>query len=235
MSERRICLALRHVGFEGLGVLADLLPEYGFATRICEVGIEDVPEAEIASCDLLIVLGGPIGVYETESYPFLAPQMAAIGRRLAEKKPTLGICLGAQMMAASLGARVGPGPAKEIGYAPVQLTPGGLASLLAPLAGEMVLHWHGDNFGMPRGAARLAFTDACPNQAFVLDSYGLGLQFHIEVEPDRLESWLIGHAVELSKAGVRPNSLRKQAAQYGEATAAAGRKIFRAWLDGAFA
>ncbi len=118
----RSCLVLRHVAFEGLGVLADLLPAYDFVTRIREIGVEPLPEAEIAACDLLIVLGGPIGVYETEAYPFLVAEIAAISARLEAKKPTLGVCLGAQMMAAALGAKVAPGPAKEIGYAPLSLT-----------------------------------------------------------------------------------------------------------------
>ena len=139
IKESRTCLVLRHVAFEGLGVLAELLPSYGFATRVCEVGVEPLPEAEIAACDLLIVLGGPIGVYETEAYPFLVAEKAAIAARLALKKPTLGICLGAQLMAAALGAKVAPGPAKEIGYALVTLTEAGLASPLAAL-GDIMLY-----------------------------------------------------------------------------------------------
>jgi GMP synthase (glutamine-hydrolysing) len=234
-EESRTCLVLRHVAFEGLGVLAGLLPAYGFATRICEVGVELLPEAEIAACDLLVVLGGPIGVYETEAYPFLVAEQAAIAARLAMKKPTLGICLGAQLMAAALGAKVAPGPAKEIGYASVTLTEAGRASPLAVLEGLPVLHWHGDAFELPPGGKNLAFTAICPNQAFALDDWALALQFHVEAEPAALEAWLIGHTVELGKAGIDPRDIRAQAARSGEATAAAGAKLFRAWLDGVFA
>jgi GMP synthase (glutamine-hydrolysing) len=235
MSVGRSCLVLRHVAFEGLGVLAGLLPDHGFATRICEVGVEPFPAAEIASCDLLIVLGGPIGVYETEAYPFLTDELAAIAARLSAKKPTLGICLGAQLMAAALGGKVAPGPAKEIGYAPLSLTDAGRASPLAVLDGVEVLHWHGDAFDPPPGGKNLAFTQICPRQAFLLDSYALALQFHVEVEPAALEAWLIGHTVELGKAGIDPRKIRAQAASLGEATAVAGKKVFRAWLDGVFA
>jgi len=234
MSEKS-CLVLRHVAFEGLGVLADLLPDYGFATRICEIGVDLFPADEIASCDLLIVLGGPIGVYETEAYPFLVDELSAIDARLRGKKPTLGICLGAQLMAAALGAKVAPGPAKEIGYAPLTLTDEGRASPLALLEGVNVLHWHGDAFALPAGGQNLAYTTVCPHQAFALESYALGLQFHAEVEPGALEPWLIGHAVELAKAGIDPRTIRAQAAEFGAGTAAAGRHVFRAWLDGNFA
>jgi GMP synthase (glutamine-hydrolysing) len=229
------CLVLRHVAFEGLGVLAAQLHADGFVTRICEVGVDPFPAEEIQSCDLLVVLGGPIGVCETEAYPFLVAETAAIGARLAARKPTLGICLGAQLMAAALGARVAPGPAREIGYAPLTLTDEGRASPLAALEGVMALHWHGDAFALPSGANRLAFTAVCPNQAFAIGSYALGLQFHAEVEPSALEAWLIGHAIELGKAGIDPRDLRIQAARHGAATAEAGKKLFRAWFEGAFA
>ncbi|HUO53404.1 MAG TPA: glutamine amidotransferase [Rhodoblastus sp.] len=232
MSPR--CLALRHVAFEGLGVLERLLPELGFEFHYHDIGDGPLPAEDIESCELLVALGGPIGVYEVEAYPWLVEETSAIGERLRAKKPTLGVCLGAQLMAASLGARVGPGPTKEIGYAPLSLTPTGLASALAPFADQPVLHWHGDNFDLPRGSVRLAFTECCPNQAFALEHYGLGLQFHVEVEPDKLESWLIGHTVELSKAGVRPATLRKQAAQFGEETARRGHEALAKWLEGAF-
>ncbi len=107
------------------------------------------------------------------------------------------------MIAAALGARVAPGPAKEIGYAPIDLTEEGKRSVLAPFAGVDVLHWHGDNLDLPPGAVCLASTKVCPTQAFTIGTHVLGLQFHIETKPQKLESWLIGHAVELSKSGFR--------------------------------
>ena len=110
--------------------------------------------------DLLIVLGGPIGVYETETYPFIADEIAAIAARLAADKPMLGICLGAQMMAAALGARVAPGPVKEIGWAPLHLTAAGEKSVLAPLGATPVLHWHGDNCELPAGCDTACFDAA---------------------------------------------------------------------------
>jgi GMP synthase (glutamine-hydrolysing) len=118
----KTCLALRHVIFEDLGTLAPILRHRGFETRYLEVGMDRLEPAEIEGADLLVVLGGPIGVYEEDVYPFLVDESALISRRLSRLRPTLGICLGAQLMAKALGSKVAPGPAKEIGLAPVELT-----------------------------------------------------------------------------------------------------------------
>ncbi len=181
--------------------------------------------------DLLIVLGGPIGVYEQETYPFIIAEIAAIAARLDADKPILGICLGAQLMAVALGARVAPGPVKEIGWAPLALTPDGETSVLSPLGTTPVLHWHGDNCELPAGCMRLASTRHCPVQAFMRTSSQLALQFHLETEPARFESWLVGHTVELGKAGIDPRELRTQARTLGPATREVGHGVLAAWLD----
>jgi GMP synthase (glutamine-hydrolysing) len=155
--------------------------------------------------------------------------------RLEADKPMLGICLGAQMMAAALGARVAPGPVKEIGWAPLTLTADGQKSVLAPLDATPVLHWHGDNCELPTGCTRLASTPHCPVQAFARTPSQLALQFHLETEPARFESWLVGHTVELGKAGVDPRQLRTQARTVGPATRELGQKVLAAWLDKAAA
>jgi len=177
------------------------------------------------------VLGGPISIYEADIYPFIANEIKAVAARLAANKPMLGICLGAQMMAAALGARVAPGPVKEIGWAPLILSDAGKRSVLATLAATPVLHWHGDNCDLPAGCEQLAATAPCPVQAFNRTPWQLALQFHIEVEPARVERWLIGHTVELGKAGIDPRTLRAQAKAHGAETAAAGRAILSNWLD----
>lgn len=231
----RECLAVRHVAFEDTGLLADLLQERGFALRYLEAGIETIERDTLLSADLVIVLGGPIGVYEEEQYPFLRGEIAAVRARLEARKPILGICLGAQLMAYALGAEVKPGPEKEIGWAPIELTETGEKSVLAPLKGVPVLHWHGDAFGLAPNAENLARTRVCPHQAFCIGKHALGLQFHVEADPARIEQWLIGHTVELGKAKIDPRNIRKQTLELGARTAEAGRKVFSAWLDGAFA
>jgi GMP synthase (glutamine-hydrolysing) len=227
----KTCLAVRHVAFEDLGLLDSLLAARGYAIRWLEAGVDPLDAGAVVEPDLVVVLGGPIGVYEADIYPFIADEIKALAARLAADKPTLGICLGAQMMTAALGARVAPGPIKEIGWAPLTLSEAGQRSVLAPLATTPVLHWHGDNCDLPAGCERLASTALCPVQAFVRAPWQLALQFHIEVEPARVERWLIGHAVELGNAGIDPRTLRAQAKAHGVATAAAGRVLLSKWLD----
>jgi GMP synthase (glutamine-hydrolysing) len=227
----KICLAVRHVAFEDLGLLGPLVAARGYGVRYYDAGVQHFDAATLLAPDLLIVLGGPIGVYERDAYPFIAEEIAAIAARIEANKPILGICLGAQMMAAALGARVAPGPVKEIGWAPLTLTSAGKKSVLAPLDANPVLHWHGDNCELPGGCTHLAATPHCPVQAFSHTPWQLALQFHLETEPPRFESWLVGHTVELGKAGIDPRGLREQAKTIGPAARELGRKVLAAWLD----
>ncbi len=225
------CLAVRHVAFEDLGLLGPLVAARDHGVRYHDAGVQPIDAETLLAPDLLIVLGGPIGVYERDAYPFVADEIAAIAMRLEADKPMLGICLGAQMMAAALGARVAPGPAKEIGWAPLTLTAEGQASVLAPLGATPVLHWHGDNCELPAGCTKLASTRHCPVQAFMRTPSQLALQFHLETEPARFESWLVGHTAELGKAGIDPRELRTQARTLGPQTRELGEKVLSAWLD----
>jgi GMP synthase (glutamine-hydrolysing) len=226
----RRCLVYRHVAFEDLGTFGRELRDAGYEIGYREMGVDPADRMEASKADLLVVLGGPIGVYETGTYPFLSDEIAAIAARLDAGRPTLGICLGLQLIAAARGASVGPGLAKEIGWAPVRLTAEGRASALAPLDGKAVLHWHGDIATLPAGATRLAETEICRNQAFTLGENVLALQFHIEADPGRIEQWLIGHAVELAKAGVDPDRIREDTRRHGAATVAAGTSALKSWL-----
>ncbi len=225
-------LAIRHVGFEDLGLLEPLLTQRGYRIHYLEAGVEPISVDAVMRPELVVVLGGPIGVYETDTYPFLFDERDAIGARLNAGKATLGVCLGAQVMAAALGADVRPTGAKEIGYGPLTLTVEGSRSVLAPLDGVPVLHWHGDEFAIPAGAARLAETPGFPNQAFSVGPNLLGLQFHIEADSARLEQWLIGHANELAAAGIDPRQLRADATSYGPRLATVASVVLRDWLDG---
>jgi GMP synthase (glutamine-hydrolysing) len=224
------CIAIRHVAFEDVGLLSGILTERGFSLRYLEAGVDRIDTAEIAAVDLVVILGGPIGVYEDDRYPFLLEEVAAVRARLDARRATLGVCLGAQLIAKALGAEVAPGPAKEIGWGGIVLTEAGKRSVLAPFADVPVLHWHGDNAGLPPGAVNLASTPACPHQAFAVGDTILALQFHIEADPARIEQWLIGHTVELGKAGIDPCAIRRQAAEVGPVTAKTGREVLSAWL-----
>lgn len=227
----KTALAIRHVAFEDLGLVADALAGAGYRAEYREAGVDRLEAEELVGADLLVVLGGPIGVYEEDAYPFLADEVAAVAARLQRRRPTLGICLGAQIMAKALGQRVYPSGLKELGWAPVSLTAAGRASVLAALEGLSVLHWHGDTFDLPPGAAHLARTEAVANQAFTIDDFALGLQFHIEAQAGQLERWYIGHAGEIAATpGVDVPTLRRQAAQHAALTAVAARRIFADWL-----
>jgi GMP synthase (glutamine-hydrolysing) len=224
-------IAIRHVAFEDAGTLEDVLAVRGIGLRYLEAGVDDLRQAK--SADLLIVLGGPIGVYEVARYPFLKDEFAAIEAALKRGTPLVGICLGAQAIAASLGSRVYPGRAKEIGWGLISLSVAGHASPLAALGENVfrVLHWHGDTFDLPNGATGLAETAITPNQAFAYGPKVLALQFHVEPRAHAMERWLIGHAMELVAAGVDLAKLRAETRTYGPGLERAGARLFNDWLD----
>lgn len=223
---RKTVLALRHVHFEDLGAFEAPLAQAGYDIRYSDAGAALAP----GDFDLLAVLGGPIGAYEEALYPFLKDELALVARQLEAGRPVLGICLGAQLMARALGARVYPGPAKEIGWKPLTLTDEG-ASLLAPLTDIPVLHWHGDTFDLPPGAINLAATDVCRHQAFAVGRHALAFQFHPEAQAQGFERWLIGHAGEIAATpGISVPQLRADTQRYGEACARQGQAVLRAWL-----
>jgi len=228
-------LVLSHIAFEDLGTLDSPLRERGFSIESLAAATTHFPLRQAESCDLLVVLGGPVGVYEQQDYPFLAGEIDCIRQRLAARRPILGICLGAQLMAAALGARVFPGQnGKEIGWAPIQAAPdAALAPWFAPLLspGLSVFHWHGDTFDLPAGALHLAKTETYPNQAFAIGDFALALQFHPEVAATDLESWYVGHAYELQCSGITVESLRAAARAHGPALEAAAARFWNLWLD----
>jgi len=232
----RHALVLSHVAFEDLGSLEAPLRERGFAIETIDVATARFPLPQAESCDLLVAMGGPIGVYDSAEYPFLNDEIACIASRLATRRPTLGICLGAQLMAAALGARVYPGQnGAEIGWAPIQAaephtqTPQWFAPLLAP--GLALLHWHGDTFDLPANSLHLAKTEKYANQAFAIDDFALGLQFHPEVGARGLERWYVGHSCELHHAGISVASLREATQRYEPALEEAAARFWSLWFD----
>lgn len=229
---RRTLQAIRHIGFEDLGSFEAPLREAGYDIEYVDVAERDLGSVDPLGADLLVVLGGPIGVYDHDAYPVVSEEIRLLRTRLAAGRPTLGICLGAQLMAAALGARVYPGPAKEIGWSALDLTDTSAGHPLAALCDVPVLHWHGDTFDLPEGCTLLASTPLCRNQAFSRGPNVLGLQFHPEVLAARFEHWLLGHATELAAAGISPVTLRRDAKLYGEGLEEAGAALITAWLKG---
>lgn len=221
--------AIQHLSFEDLGAWEDVLYTLGYRVRYFEAGVDDLTQA-LNYTGLTVILGGPIGVYESSEYPFLQQEINLLKVRLAKNLPTLGICLGAQLIAHALGAKVYAGSVKEIGWSKLSLTPV-TNNPLQPLESTEVLHWHGDTFDLPEGAELLASSAVYPNQAFRLGHHILALQFHAEVSSENLEKWLIGHTCELRQANIDIPALRADNQRYAPQLAATSSSVLQHWLD----
>lgn len=220
--------AIQHLAFEDLGSLEDLFYQLGFRVRYFEAGVDDLKQA-FEYEGLTIILGGPIGVYETEDYPFLLDEIRYLKQRLEKNLATIGICLGAQLIAHALGAKVYAGHVKEIGWSGLDISYAN-NNILAPLADTAVLHWHGDTFDLPENATLLTSSKIYSNQAFHVGQNILALQFHIEVAKDSFEKWLIGHTYELRKANINISHLREDNNKYAENLADKAEVIFKEYL-----
>lgn len=220
--------AIQHLAFEDLGALEDVFYQLGFRVRYFEAGIDDLTKA-MQHKGLTIILGGPIGVYETDDYPFLQKEIDLLKVRLENNLPTLGICLGAQLIAHALGAKVYAGHEKEIGWSKMSLS-SAENNPLTPLTDTAVLHWHGDTFDLPKQAELLASSEIYPNQAFSVGKNILALQFHIEVAADSLEKWLIGHTCELRKANINIPALRADNEAYAATLETQAQGVLQSYL-----
>jgi len=175
---------LQHVPFEGPGVIATWAAERGYEsvhTPVYET--RDLPDPD--EVDLLVIMGGPMSVHDEARHPWLVPEKRFIERCVSNGMKTVGICLGAQLLADVLGAEVHTGSAKEIGWLPVEWSSGALGHPLfrGLPSSQTVFHWHGDMFEIPEGAVHLASSAGCPNQAFLYENRALGIQFHLELTP----------------------------------------------------
>ncbi len=175
----------QHVSFEGLGSIQSWLE-----ARSAKIGatrfFADARLPKLDEIDWLIVMGGPMSVNDEATHAWLGPEKRFIAEAIGASKRVLGICLGAQLIASALGARVAANPEREIGWFPVEPAPGAEGSPFAPFFQQPleVFHWHGESFELPDGATRLARTTACENQAFSIGESVLGLQFHLETSAE---------------------------------------------------
>jgi len=228
-------LVLQHIACEPPGVYEDVLLERGASLHRVELDEGDaLPDWH--GFDSIVAMGGPMSANDDASLPWLAGEKQLIGEAVRAGTPFWGVCLGVQLLAASLGARVYAGPTPEVGLLPVEITPEGRAdSVFADAPDDLVtLQWHGDTFDLPDGAVRLAGSPAYPNQAFRFDR-AYGVQFHLEVSPEMAREWADVPAYTTSleqtlgrgSAGDFLHRIEERSAEM----LAHGRSLFERWLD----
>lgn len=229
----RRALIIRHVPYEGVAGYRQPIEAAGYEIDRIDVADPAFGKLDLCEPDLLIMMGGPMGVYEQAQYPWIACQLKRLARRLAADRPTLGVCFGAQMIAAALGSKVYAGPAKEIGFHPIAVHDDIPDNPLRGLAEIPILHWHGDTFELPAGTELLASSHAYRHQAFRRGRNILALQFHAEMgEDERFHAWIDQSADSLAEVGKQADTFRADYAQLGPSAVAAGRTVINNWLGG---
>jgi GMP synthase (glutamine-hydrolysing) len=210
-------VVFQHHPFEDLGFFAEILEKHKADYRVVRLFHGEMPTEDWEHLRALIVLGGPMSACQEDDYPFLRWEKTIIRAAMDESVPILGICLGAQLIAAALGTSVFRGRVREIGWSPISITPHGqVDSLLGYLPeNATVFQWHGDGFDLPSGAIRLASSVYYENQAFRLGKTIYGLQFHLEVTPRMIERWIDERSKDLAQAPyVSPEKIRSDTQNY---------------------
>jgi len=239
MGDQKTVNVIRHLAFEDLASFTSVLAANDYQVNYIEAADyasepDDLVQADLLSEKLLIVLGGPISVNDAAMFPFIEAEIDLLKKRIAADKPTLGICLGAQLIARALGAGVYPGKEKEIGWFDLKLTAAGEQSALRYLDAKhcSMLHWHGETFDLPVGSALLASSEKFPHQAFSYGKNILALQFHPEVTQRSMEKWFIGHIGEIMQTdGVSVETLREDTHRYANQLEVQGELFFNSWLN----
>lgn len=232
VSDRRV-LVLQHSESETLGTIEDALKRAGVSFEYLRIFQgQSVPHCIDRSAGL-IVMGGPISVYETDRFPFLLQEMKLIEDFLKAQRPILGVCLGSQLLAAVLGAAIRKGRQKEIGWFPVQLTTEGKQDPLwfgAPPR-FVAFHWHGDVFDLPKGAVRLASSDITEVQSYRFGNQSYGVLFHLEVAEQHVIKMLEEFEAEVQQENLTSGQIVKESERYMLPLQNIGAGVFRRWIE----
>jgi GMP synthase (glutamine-hydrolysing) len=222
---------LQHHPVETLGTIAEALASSALAWQYVRAFAGQPIPSDMKGAGGLVVMGGPMGVYEEDRYPFLRQELRLIEAALKESKPVLGVCLGSQLLAATLGARVSKGPGKEIGWHPVRLQPPAQDDRLFRGVPQsfVALHWHGDIFELPSGAVALAASDETAGQAFQYGDKAYGLLFHIETTPEIVAGMVRAFAAELEEAAVDGEKITADADRYRPGLENIAATVFGRW------
>jgi len=225
-------LIIRHVPHEGIAGYRLPIEEAGYELDRIDVADPAFAALNLREPDLLIMMGGPMGVYEQDQYPWIACQLRRLRQRLEEDRPTLGVCFGAQMIATALGGHVYEGPRKEVGFHAIRLTDAGRFSPLRHIEEVPVLHWHGDTFTLPDNVELLGSSHIYDYQAFRRGSNLLALQFHAEMGEDpRFHEWMTQWPEAVVEAGETDVSMRAIHDELGPQAVVAGRSMIGQWLS----
>ena len=226
----KIVVLLHHPG-ETLGNIAQALEESALAWQYIHAYSGQPVPANLKGAEGLIVMGGPQGVYEQDQYPYLRDEIALIRSAVDERKPVLGICLGSQLIAAALGARVAPAKSREMGWYPVRLMPAARGDRLFAGLPETFTpcHWHGDIFDVPAGATPLASSELTACQAFSYAANVYAILFHVEIDAAMLTGWVRGSAAQLARDGIDGEAILSAAARNFAATEPIAATLFSRW------
>ena len=233
----RKLLVFQHSAREPLGLLDPLLRRHGFRIRYVNFSREPEAKPDISRYNGLIVLGGPMNVDQADRFPHLTAEIAAIQEALERDIPVLGICLGAQLLAAALGANVRPHTVREIGWYPLHPTAAAQSDRLCRHfdGSQYVFQWHAYTFDLPPGAVHLASTPACPNQAFRYGDRAYGLQFHLEADERLIQKWLqvpeYRAEAEASGPGHQLEHIMRDTHGHAPHAGALSERVFREFLE----
>lgn len=228
MSQR--LLIVRHIACEGPGYLAHHLTRRGIGYDVVKVDEGEALPQDLSGYQGLVLLGGPMSV--NDDLPWLPAGLGLIRHARESGRGVLGHCLGAQLIARALGARVGPNPVKEIGWLPVETTPAARAWVPALPASFEAFHWHGETFDLPAGAELLMRSAHCAHQAFRLDGC-LALQFHLEVTAEMVPQWCAAYGEEIAVPGPTVQNLAQMTEELAERAAQLHRiadQLYDRWL-----